>query len=295
MQKIDPQDPRKPNEQIAASIRAAILTGELEPGQRLPPGTELADYFDVTRATVANAIRRLADEGFVRTRSGASVYVRDQADLPWTGDDPHPLGGMATFLFEMRHMANIPRTGWLLLGIPAPESVAEHSFGVAMTAMLLAALDGADVGRTVALACFHDAHETRVSDVPSVGRAYISTAEPAKVTDDQTAAMPEKVAAVVRDLTDEYEANQTREARLAHDADKLDTLVAAACYRQQGHDTDPWRETSVNALRTDAGKQLAQAIQAADPRWWKPFADSYAELRRTSRAKRSNDERGSRP
>jgi putative hydrolase of HD superfamily len=283
MQLLDPQDPRRPNEQIAASIRAAILTGELEPGQKLPPGTELAEYFGVTRTTVANAIRKLADEGFVRTRAGASVYVRDQADLPGPDDGPHPLAGLATFTYEMGHLKRLTRAGWLLLGVPSPESVAEHSFRVSMVAMLLAALDGADVGRTVALAAFHDGHETRISDVPSVGRAYVSTARPETVTEHQTAGMPDKVALVVRELTAEYEANQTREANLAHDADKLETLAQAIEYQAQGHDAQAWRETSVAALRTEPGRQLAQAFSSTSPQWWQPFAASYHELRASTR------------
>jgi len=282
MQLIDPQDPRRPNVQIAASIRAAILTGELEPGQRLPPGTELADYFGVQRATVSNAIRKLEDEGFVTAKAGSGVYVRDQASLP-VGEGEHPLAGMATFLFEMGHLKRLPRAGWLLLGVPDPESVAEHSFRVAMVGMVLAALDGADVGHTVALAAFHDGHETRISDVPSVGRAYVSTARPEVVTEHQTAGMPDKVAAVVRDLTAEYEQNATREAQLAHDADKIETLLQAIEYQQQGHEAQPWRDTSLAALRTDAGKQLAQAVGSADPRWWAPFAASYHELRASTR------------
>lgn len=286
MQLIDPRDPRRPNVQIAASIRAAILTGELEPGQRLPPGTELADYFGVQRATVANAIRKLEDEGFVTARAGSGVYVRDQASLP-VGDGEHPLAGMASFLFEMGHLKNLPRAGWQLLGIPGPESVAEHSFRVSMVAMVLAALDGADVGRAVALAAFHDGHETRISDVPSVGRAYVRTAEPETVTEHQTAGMPDKVARVVQELTAEYEENSTREARLAHDADKLETLLQAIEYQQQGHGTGPWRDTSLSALRTEAGKQLAQAIQATDPRWWAAFAASYHELRKATRGHES--------
>ena len=285
MQLLDPQDPRRPNEQIAAAIRAAILTGEFRPGERLPSGEHLADRFGVTRATVANAMRKLAGEGFVRSVTGSGVYVRDQASLPGPEDGEHPLAGMATFLFEMGHLKNLPRAGWLLLGIPAPESVAEHSFRVSMTGMVLAALDGADVGRTTALCAFHDAHETRISDVPSVGRAYVSTAKPEVVTEHQTAGMPDKVAAVVRDLTAEYEQNTTREAHLAHDADKIETLLQAIEYQQQGHDAQPWRETSLAALRTDTGKQLAQAIGAGDPQWWMPFAASYHELRASTRAR----------
>ncbi len=43
MQRIDPLDKRKPYVQIAASIRAAILSGELDLAQ-LPSGEELDRY-----------------------------------------------------------------------------------------------------------------------------------------------------------------------------------------------------------------------------------------------------------
>jgi 5'-deoxynucleotidase YfbR-like HD superfamily hydrolase len=96
--------------------------------------------------------------------------------------------------------------------------------------------------------------------------------------------MPDHVAKVAQELTAEYEANETSESRLAHDADKIETLLQAVEYEAQGYDTEPWRETSLAALRTDAGRQLAQAIGAADSRWWSAFAASYAELRASTRA-----------
>jgi 5'-deoxynucleotidase YfbR-like HD superfamily hydrolase len=145
-------------------------------------------------------------------------------------------------------------------------------------------MEGADVGRTAALCLLHDAHETRIGDVPSVGRAYVTTAAPEAVTAHQTATMPDEVAKVVAGLTAEYEANETPEARLAHDADKLETLLQAAEYKAQGFDTDAWRESSLAAQRTDAGQRLAQAIGQADPHhWWAAFAASYAELRKSTR------------
>jgi putative hydrolases of HD superfamily len=285
MQPIDPADPRRPYVQVAASIRAAILSGELEPGSQLLTTTELADFFGVAKVTVGSAIRTLREEGYVRSRTGSGVYVRDQASLPTADGQPHPLSGEAAFLFEMGHLKNLPRAGWLFLGIPQPESVAEHSFRVGLVGMVLAATDGADVGRTAALCLMHDAHETRIGDVPSVGRAYITTAAPEAVTAHQTAAMPDEVAKVVQELTAEYEAADTPESRLAHDADKIETLLQAIEYQAQGYDAAAWRETSLAALRTDAGRQLAQAIGAADPQWWAPFAASYHELRASTRAR----------
>jgi 5'-deoxynucleotidase YfbR-like HD superfamily hydrolase len=283
MQPIDRADPRRPYVQIAAAIRAAILSGELAPGAQLPSGAELARFFGVTRATVGNAIRALSAEGYVRSRAGSGVYVQNQASLPAPTGEDHPLTGVAAFLFEMGHLKHVPRAGWLLLGIPAPETVAEHSFRVGLVGVALAALDGADAAHTAALCLMHDAHETRIGDVPSVGRAYVETAPPEAVTDHQTAGMPDEVAKVFQALTAEYEAGETAEARAAHDADKIETLLQAVEYQAQGHDTAAWRATSVDALRTGAGRQLAAAILAADPHWWAAFAASYHELRASSR------------
>ena len=280
MQPMDPADKRQPNVKIAASIRAAILSGELEPGQRLPSGPELARFFGVAGMTVQRAIRTLADEGFVRTKGGSGVYVRDQASLPAPEEAEHPLAGAAAFLFEMGHLKHLNRAGWLLLGITQPESVAEHSFPRRRRGHR-ARRDRRRRRRAHRGAVHHARrHETRIGDVPSVGRAYVTSAAPEAVSAHQTAAMPSDVAKVVQDLKAEYEAGETVEARVARDADKIETLLQAMDYQAQGHDTVPWQETSIGALRTESGRQLAQAIIAADPRhWWSAFAASYRELR----------------
>jgi putative hydrolase of HD superfamily len=285
MQPIDPADKRQPNVQIAASIRAAILTGELAPGAQLPTGHELAKFFGVSRMTVQTAIRTLRDEGFVDSRAGSGVYVRDRASLPAPTGEDQPLAGIPAFLFEMGHLKHLPRAGWLLLGVPQPETVAEHSFRVGVVGIALATMEGADVGRTAALCLMHDAHETRIGDVPSVGRAYVTTAVPEAVAAHQTSGMPDDVAKVFQDLVAEYEAEETLESRVAHDADKIETLIQAIEYQTRGHDAAAWRETSIAALRTDAGQQLAQAIGSADPRWWAAFAASYRELRASTRGR----------
>jgi putative hydrolase of HD superfamily len=218
--------------------------------------------------------------------------VRDQASLPVPGDNDHPLAGVASFLFEMGHLKRVPRAGWLLLGVPSPETIAEHSFRVGMVGMALAAIEGADVGHTAAMCLLHDAHETRIGDVPSVGRAYVTTAAPEAISAHQTSAMPDAAAKAFQELTAEFEAGQTIEAQVARDADKLETLLQAVEYQAQGHDTTAWQETSIAALRTDAAKQLAHAITATDPQWWSAFAASYRELRATAQGRTRSIRRG---
>jgi putative hydrolase of HD superfamily len=69
---------------------------------------------------------------------------------------------MLSVLLELQRLKRLDRTGWVLRGLPAgAESVAAHSYGVALTAMLLAdeaAARGAvlDVERVVRLALLHD-------------------------------------------------------------------------------------------------------------------------------------------
>jgi hypothetical protein len=49
--------------------------------------------------------------------------------------------------------------------------------------------------------------------------------------------------------------------------------------------SEPWQDTSIQALRTESAKQLAQAITTTDARgWWMSFALSYHELRASTRA-----------
>lgn len=268
MQPIDPKDRRRPNDQIAASIRAAILAGELEPGSKLPSGPELAKFFGVAHGTVLTALRKLAAEGFVRSRVGSGVYVTEEASLPVPAGTEHPLDGAATWLFELGKLKNLPRAGWFHLGIARPEDVAGHSFRAAMVGMVLASMSGADATRTAALCLVHDTQETRTGDIDAIGRGYVTVHDAEAITARQVAGLPGDAAKLIAGLVAEYEANGTAESQLAHDADKLELILQADEYADQGYDTGPWREAAVPALHTDAAKQLAQAISGTAPAAW---------------------------
>src|SRR6201981_4206521 len=61
---------RTPGERLAARFVTAIALGQFVPGQRLPPERELASMLNVSRATVREAIARLAESGYVTVRRG---------------------------------------------------------------------------------------------------------------------------------------------------------------------------------------------------------------------------------
>jgi DNA-binding transcriptional regulator YhcF (GntR family) len=67
-------------EQIAAAVRADILTGRLQPGQRIPSELALQQVHGVARETVRRAIGLLRQEGLVVVQRGHGVVVREQLD-----------------------------------------------------------------------------------------------------------------------------------------------------------------------------------------------------------------------
>ena len=65
-----------PYQRIVAELRAEIVTGQREPGSRLPSENELAQRFDTSRPTVRRAIVQLKAEGLVITGQGRASLVR---------------------------------------------------------------------------------------------------------------------------------------------------------------------------------------------------------------------------
>jgi GntR family transcriptional regulator len=76
--RIDLNDARPLEDQIAAGLRHAIAQGGVGPGTDLPSVRQLAGDLGVHWNTVARAYRRLADEGLLTVRRGRGAVTRDQ-------------------------------------------------------------------------------------------------------------------------------------------------------------------------------------------------------------------------
>ncbi|WP_328223937.1 MULTISPECIES: GntR family transcriptional regulator [unclassified Streptomyces] len=69
--------PQLKYEQIAEDLRTRIANGEFGPGDLLPSGRDLAEQWDVSRATVVKAYDVLRNDGLVTARQGAGFVVAE--------------------------------------------------------------------------------------------------------------------------------------------------------------------------------------------------------------------------
>jgi len=72
------RDVRPRHQQIAAELRDLIMRGELSPGTQLPSTAQLVQRYGAANATIQHALKALKDEGFLDSRVGKGVYVRDR-------------------------------------------------------------------------------------------------------------------------------------------------------------------------------------------------------------------------
>lgn len=64
-------------EEIAEFLRARIAAGEIAPGETIPSGRELAEQWDVSRATAIKAVDVLRNDGVVVAKQGTGFVVTE--------------------------------------------------------------------------------------------------------------------------------------------------------------------------------------------------------------------------
>jgi putative hydrolase of HD superfamily len=150
---------------------------------------------------------------------------------------------MLATLIELQRLKHLERTGWTLRGLPnGTESVASHSFGVSVTAMMLADEVNArglevDCERVLRMALLHDWAETRLGDMPRTAAGYFGA--DAKKTAEMSAFVDivaglDSVESKYRALYKDYEERHSLEAQLVKAADVIDLLVQAHALERSG-------------------------------------------------------------
>src|SRR5258705_11788806 len=75
-------------DEVVAQLREMIHSGELSPGDRLPPERDLAKLLGVSRPTLRAGIRSLATVGILQSRQGAGTFVDERDESPTLDGSP---------------------------------------------------------------------------------------------------------------------------------------------------------------------------------------------------------------
>lgn len=141
-----------------------------------------------------------------------------------------------TFM-ELHSLTNIPRTGWILAGVPEPESVSDHCYETAIFAYLMSKQmdENVDIRKVLIMALFHEVAEARITDLPRRSAPYMGKAKKG----GENIALKDilfglnGVSSEIDELLQEMHDKQTIEARLVEAAEELQIIFRALVYAKE--------------------------------------------------------------
>lgn len=143
---------------------------------------------------------------------------------------------LGEFIRAAAGLKELKRAGWIeKLSMTDGESVADHSFGAAITAMVLSDAMGLDSERAVKMALLHDIAESEIGDITPDSMPHDRKEKLESEAFLRIASMlPEGMRAEYVSVWDEFCAGKTPEARIVAQADKIDMALQAVTYERAG-------------------------------------------------------------
>lgn len=176
---------------------------------------------------------------------------------------------LVNFFYEVEMLQRTARSGFAFLGA-GQQSVADHSHGVALIALALAEQGQLKVDRykLLLMALLHDIGEARTGDLNYVYKRYLTIDEQA-LSDDFSSAYP--FLPMAKPLLEEYHAQQSTEAQLVKEADRIELLVVLKRLEGQGiAQASGWFDATAAKLQLEVGRALLPALRSQEPhQWWR--------------------------
>jgi len=113
---------------------------------------------------------------------------------------------------------------------------------------------------------FNDIHEARINDLHKMGHSYIDFKDAEKrVFGDQVRDLHQNVKEPLSALRGEYDRQETKESKVARDADILECLLQAKEYLDSGHqEAEHFFERAPQHLETETAQELWKKIGSWD-------------------------------
>jgi len=146
---------------------------------------------------------------------------------------------LINLILKCNELKTIPRMGWRVRGVRDGESVAEHSFAVAVISMLLASRMGIDVDveKLLKIALIHDLPEHMLGDIHApatrlLGQNVKEAAE-LRILEELFGSLDDADKYI--GLWKEFAARSSVEGRIVRAIDKLEMFTQAYLYEREGN------------------------------------------------------------
>jgi len=141
------------------------------------------------------------------------------------------------FFYTAANLKKISRQGWIdKLSIKDPESVADHTFSMAMMGMIFSDLENHDTEKILKMILLHDLAESVTGDITpneitKKEKQIFENDVMEKILND----LPSFLQKQYSTLWIDYQNVKSDEAKLVHQLDKLEMVLQAKIYSKEGH------------------------------------------------------------
>jgi len=144
---------------------------------------------------------------------------------------------LLNFLKTTANLKKIPRQGWVdKLSLIHPESVADHSYSMAIMSMVISDMNNYDSEKILKMVLLHDLAEEKIGDYT-----------PEKINKEKKKELenyafyeiienlPEKIKSQYSKIWKDYQCEFSPESKLVHQIDRLEMALQAKIYQKEGH------------------------------------------------------------
>ena len=142
---------------------------------------------------------------------------------------------ISDFFFQIASLKKLPRSGWKIkLGLKDSESVAEHSYLMSVMSMVLADTKSLDSEKVIKMSILHDWAESKIGDFMPDEIGYDKKSELENYAMIEILeSLPQSLQENYQNMWNEFLTQETPEAKLVHELDKLEMALQAKIYEKE--------------------------------------------------------------
>lgn len=141
------------------------------------------------------------------------------------------------FFKTAANLKKVKRQGWIdKLSISDPESVADHSYSMALMGMVLSDLEDQDSEKIMKMILLHDLAESEIGDytpgqIAPEKKMELENSAFSKILEN----LPSTIKSQYQKIWEEYQENMSSESQIVHQIDRLEMVLQAKIYEKEGH------------------------------------------------------------